>query len=337
VTDEADLQTTTLTWEKRKGFIKHQWLFPFIWVEWLVETAVFWIKRSALVELVGTIAGLSVILAAWQYVRGADEREKVRQYQAWQVLGLAHGKGGSGGRIAALRDLLSDGVDLSGVDLSKAWLHAAFLANARLTYAKFDSADLRRSDLQGANLAVASGRGAIFYTANLQNAFITGADFQGALMIGAQLCGLHASTTDFRDADFSASNMLGAQLMSSDLRGARMFGLYNWRNIVTLALTNIYGLRDAPEGFEQFAKDSLGAVAFKSRLEWQKFLVDSVAIAPYLIRSQERIKDFAMRRQGDCWDVRQLSDSEPPSSAFSAIPVKPKLDTTHVYPFKGRP
>jgi len=117
VTDEASLRSKPLSWKQRRQFVHGKWKQPFIYVEWLAETAVFWLKRSAFIELVGIVAGLSMIVAAWQYVGGADDRKKAREYQAWQVINLSHGIGGSGGRIVALRDLLMDDVDLSGVDI----------------------------------------------------------------------------------------------------------------------------------------------------------------------------------------------------------------------------
>jgi hypothetical protein len=312
---------------------------PFVFVEWRAETAVYWLKRSALVDLVNIIAGLFVIVAAWQYVRGADDRKKARQYQAWQVINLAHGKGGSGGRIAALRDLLSEGVDLSGVDLSKAWLMEAPLRGARLRYAKLDSADLWYASLRRSNLAGASAVRADFFSADLRNANISRGDFQDALLVGAQLCWIRVDDTDFRNADFTNSNLLGAEILASDLQGARMLIPYNWRNIVTLGLTNIYGLRDAPEGFERFALDSLGAVAFKSHEDWKRFKEDPASAAPYRARTLELRKRFALRQPSHCWNVKQLMDSEPPPSAFSQRPAakKQQPDTISVHPMLRRP
>jgi Pentapeptide repeats (8 copies) len=330
---ETILATRPLTWKKRRTFVHGNWKLPFVFIEWLGEKAVFWLKRSAFIELVGIIAGLSVIVAAWQYVQGAEDRKKARQFQAWQVINLAHGKGGSGGRIAALRDLLMDGVDLSGVDLSKAWLQGVILDDARLTYANFDTADLRNATLAHANLAVASGRGASFYGANLRDATLSDGTFQGALLQSTQLCEIHASSTDFRDADFRGSNLYGAWIVSSDLRGARLSYTYNWRNIANMALTNIYGLRDAPDGFEQFALDSLGAVSMKSRGDWQKFLFDTVATRPYFDRAHRWLEQFGRRESVLCRTTRRLEDDSdvvrPQHFRDSANDV---VDTTYIIP-----
>src|SRR5262245_5889236 len=67
-----------------------------------------------------------VMYGVYQYVAGREERRSAEQaaaalarkaanYQAWQVINSAQGKGGSGGRIHALHDLISSGVSLAGV------------------------------------------------------------------------------------------------------------------------------------------------------------------------------------------------------------------------------
>jgi hypothetical protein len=333
VSDEATLRTKPLTWKRRREFVHARWLLPFIYVEWLAETAVFWLKRSAFIELVGIVAGLSVILAAWQYVRDADERTKAKEFQAWQVINLAHGKGGSGGRIAALRDLVADGVDLSGIDLSKAWLQGLSLEGATLTYSTFDTADLRNANLAHTNLMVSSAKGASFYGANLREANISDGTYQGALFTSAQLCEMHASSTDFRNADFRASNLYGAWILSSDLRGARLSYAFNWKNIANMAHTNIYGLRDAPDGFERFALDSLGAVSIESRQEWQKFLFDSTASAPYIKRAGDWLHRFAQRNPVACLTVRQLDDdSDVARPHHTRDTSNDVIDTTYIVP-----
>lgn len=52
----------------------------------------------------------------------AELARKAANYQAWQVVNTAQGKGGSGGRTDALEDLARNGVSLAGVRLDDAWL-----------------------------------------------------------------------------------------------------------------------------------------------------------------------------------------------------------------------
>ena len=73
-------------------------------MEWLTETVVFWLNRWALLDLIKILGALSVVVVAWHYITGANERTTAKHYQAWQVINLAHGKGGSGGRVEALQE-----------------------------------------------------------------------------------------------------------------------------------------------------------------------------------------------------------------------------------------
>src|SRR5262245_27012735 len=53
-------------------------------------------------------------------VRASVLGRKAANYQAWQVVNSAHGRGGSGGRIDALEDLVRNDVSLAGVQLDGA-------------------------------------------------------------------------------------------------------------------------------------------------------------------------------------------------------------------------
>jgi hypothetical protein len=72
-------------------------------------------------EVLEYIGSLSVLVAVLFYFSGSGDRTKQKHYQAWQVINTAQGKGGSGGRVAALQELNADGVPLVGVDLSGAF------------------------------------------------------------------------------------------------------------------------------------------------------------------------------------------------------------------------
>ena len=105
---------------------------------------------------------VAVVVLLIAYVDHREEQRKARHYQAWQVIDLAQGKPGSGGRIGALQDLAEDGVSLAGIDVSGAWLH-----QIRLTGADLDDANLTKADLTEANLEGAFLQDAHLYQANL--------------------------------------------------------------------------------------------------------------------------------------------------------------------------
>lgn len=150
-------------------------------------------------------------------------------YQAWQVINSAQGKGGSGGRIEALADLLRNGVSLAGINLDDAWLEGAQLPHASLV-----RGSLRRANLAGANLV----------GANLE-----GADLRGADLVATNLSAAYLKGANLTDARLSAATLDGADL--SDVIG--------WREVRSISHASIQGLRSAPAGFAVFAREQ-GAV-----------------------------------------------------------------------------
>ena len=72
-------------------------------------------------------------------------------YQAWQVVNAAQGKGGSGRRIDALADLARNRVSLAGVNLDGAWLEGIDLPSAILPQASLRGSNLQASELSSAN------------------------------------------------------------------------------------------------------------------------------------------------------------------------------------------
>lgn len=203
---------------------------PTMWATWL----------SIVANALKVIEMLVVGLGAYQIWAGRGERRaaeaaaahvarKAANYQAWQVINTAQGKGGSGGRIDALQDLTRAGVSLAGVRLDGAWLEAIQL----------ESAHLERASLRGANLLGAKLRGANLQFADLSGADLTGADLRGAVLKGAILSG----------------TVLGA----AELEGAVLAGVRDWTAIASLSYASIRDVRQAPGGFRTWALER-GAV-----------------------------------------------------------------------------
>src|SRR5262245_44519680 len=90
------------------------------WALWLQNTA-----------NLGKVVELAIfVFSGYQFWAGRRERKRADVdnaeqsridsiYQAWQVVNSAQGKGGSGGRIEALRDLLGNDVSLAGINLTE--------------------------------------------------------------------------------------------------------------------------------------------------------------------------------------------------------------------------
>src|SRR5436190_14418848 len=192
-----------------------------------------WLQNS--VNAVRLFEVAAVGFTVYQFWVGRNERRaaeaealvrarKDANYQAWQVINSAQGKGGSGGRIDALADLVRNDVSLAGINLDHAWLESIDLRNASLMMASFEKANLQSAQFYGARLD----------GANLRHATLTAASFAGANLRGADLTGARLSAVNFAGADLT------------DVRG--------WREVATFGHANVEGLRAAPRGFVEWAR-----------------------------------------------------------------------------------
>lgn len=200
------------------------------WADWL----------QVIVNLMKVIELAAFVFSAYHFWAGRRERrasdtETARQakidanYQAWQVINSAQGKGGSGGRIEALGDLLKNGESLAGINLDDAWLE--------------------RVELPGATLVRSSLQRAHFSSANLAGANLEGADLQGVDLVGANLTGAY----------LKGANLAGARLSAAILDGADLTDVVGWREIRSISHASIEGVRHPPPGFLGFARGE-GAV-----------------------------------------------------------------------------
>jgi uncharacterized protein YjbI with pentapeptide repeats len=192
------------------------------------------------------LASISMLIAVIFYFADTGNRTMQRHYQAWQVINTAQGKGGNGGRIEALEQLVKDKVSLTGVDVSGGFLQHINLDHAVLVRANFHNADVRSGSLQAANLSNADLSGANLRKGDLQRAELEQADLNEADLNGANL----------RNADLNGVNLAGADLRNADLNGAK------WEQLASVKGTSISGVRNAPAGFLEWAVKN-GAVPGK--------------------------------------------------------------------------
>jgi hypothetical protein len=230
-------------WPVLKERIKHRWTTPFLGIEWALDWVAFVLSRWTFLDVLEYLEGFSVLIAVIFYFSESGDRLKQKHYQAWQVINTAQGKGGSGGRIEALQELNRDGVPLVGVDVSGAFLQNAHLEKARLLRSNFSAADLRDANFNFADFSDADLRTANFRGSRLQGAGFQRADLQDADLTGADLSG----------ADLSGATLTNTDLSNSDLSNVR------WSHLASVKNANIYGVKNAPEGFISWAKQH-GAV-----------------------------------------------------------------------------
>jgi hypothetical protein len=239
------------SWAECRTRSKSRWLLPFLALDWCGEWIAYWLSGWALLEVLEYLQTLSLLLAVVLFFADSGNRLKQKHYQAWQVINTAQGKGGSGGRIDALEELLADGVSLIGVDLTNAYLAGIELREAELTRSSFHSTDLRNSDFRGANLTDADLGWANLRHSNLSHCQFQDADLKNADLNGANLTEADLARTDCTGVDFRKTNLLGIA----------------WQHIDAIKMANVYGVVNPPPGFLDWAK-SAGAVAIESDEEW---------------------------------------------------------------------
>jgi Pentapeptide repeats (8 copies) len=238
-------------WSLQKARAKARWMAPFIALEWVWEWIAYWLSGWAFIEVLEYLERLGILVAIIFYFVDSGNRTKQRHYQAWQVINTAQGKGGSGGRVEALQELLGDKVSLVGLDVSGAYLFRVRLDKAHLDRSNFHGVDARggsfqQAKMEFANLSSANVRGGNFSKADLKNADFQDADLMGANFSDADLRETDLSRTDLRKVDFSRTK---------------------WQEISAIKLANVYNVRNAPAGFIDWAL-SEGAVAIESDDDW---------------------------------------------------------------------
>lgn len=79
------------------------------------------------------------------------------------------------------------------------------------------------------------------------------------------------SNVNFRDANLQDANFSGANLQGAYFGEANLGNIQNWRQIQNIQYTNIYGIKNVPEGFREWGLEQ-GAVEIESNEEWNTYL-----------------------------------------------------------------
>ena len=243
------------SWREERLAPSPVWMLPFRRFNWALAWISWGLSHWALLDVLEHLGTFSVLIAVIFYFADSGNRVKQKHYQAWQVINTAQGKGGSGGRIEALQELNSDHVSLTGVDASGAFLRGIHLEAAHLERADLHAADLRNGDLSAARLSDSNLRSANFREANLTGADLHAADLEDA---------------DLTQANLHSANLAGTDLSRADLRyaDARDFA---WKEIPSMQLANIYGMKNVSSEFLAFAKQH-GAIDLQSDDDWNVLL-----------------------------------------------------------------
>ncbi|HCO95502.1 MAG TPA: hypothetical protein DIU00_16400 [Phycisphaerales bacterium] len=281
------------SWRERRQSIKHKWLWFFIVLKRLYELLSYWVQHWSFLNFLRNVECLTILVAVIFYIVGYHERKmqsknlqlqvqhlesqlenqrKAKHYQAWQVINIAQGKSGGGGRKDALEDLHKDKVSLVGIDISKAHLPNLNLENAKLAFANLDGAILTDANMAQAFLGEANLTRATLQDANLTRATLLNANLAGAEFISANLSEAMLIKANLAGANLTDANLSEASFSLANLAGADLRDIKNWRDIRNIEYANIYDIKNAPKEFKEWATDpEQGAVIFEDEEEWKKF------------------------------------------------------------------
>jgi uncharacterized protein YjbI with pentapeptide repeats len=96
-----------------------------------------WFHKSStaksMLSIADALGKLAIVATIISYFVEAPDRQKAKEFQAWQVINTA--RQGEGGRKLALHDLILDHVDLSGIDMTFVNLDGVDFRGAKLTNA----------------------------------------------------------------------------------------------------------------------------------------------------------------------------------------------------------
>ena len=225
------------TWKEHRSGIRRRWAVPFHWIEWLTQWMAYYLSNWSLLEVLEYAGRFTVLIAVIVYFMEAPDRRKQKHYQAWQVINSAQGQSGGGGRVEALQELHDDGVSLIAVNVEGAYLQGLSLPGADLSRSYMARTDLRDCRLTNANLE----------DADLNNANLRGGDLRHVAFARASL-----SKSDLHGANLEGAELMGADLDEVDLSAANLREL-KWKEIASIKGADISDIRNAPEGFIEWA------------------------------------------------------------------------------------
>jgi len=127
--------------------------------------------------------------------------------------------------------------------LHDAPLDGIVVENVEMDYVSFVGSSMKGSSLMSSRMKYGFFRGSDLTGANLAHSDLTGTLWSGANLTDA----------DLTKANIEDANMLGVSLVRADLNGVN-----NWQSAY-FKDANIYGIKDPPEGFRDYAL-SQGAV-----------------------------------------------------------------------------
>lgn len=178
--------------------------------------------NRAVIFIAALVTVISVAASAFFYIKDRPVRNRDAVYSAWQIVANMEGKKGSGGREAAIAQLLNHGEDLSGINLDSGFLKDVDMSNISCRGGSFTQTVLSNAFFNNSHLSSVSFKSARLSKAQLINASLDYIDFIGSVITDAELGSAQLthcigdSVTTFNGSSFENSKIAYSQFLGSN-------------------------------------------------------------------------------------------------------------------------
>lgn len=162
---------------------------------------------------------------------------------------------------ATLIDMNLCGCSLTNCNFTKANLSATEMSYANFAKSKLLNATLWRTDIRGTDFSRADLAGARLWEAEAFRA-----NFSEANLTNSSL-----KASNFSEANFTKANLAKADFSKASLAYANLSQIRHWNKIYKIMNANIFGVKNAPNGFREWALKN-GAIEVESKntlILWQ--------------------------------------------------------------------
>jgi uncharacterized protein YjbI with pentapeptide repeats len=188
---------------------------------------------SNAIPVADALGKLAILFTIVNYFWEAPDRTRSRHYQAWQLIDLAHGVRGDGGRRDALKDLVADNVDLTGIDLSQANLDGFDFRGIRLRGATFI-----QSSLNNAKFGCKPGYRITYNIRDIYDTCLTVTSLYDIVFTNTPMSGVDFSGATLSNITFKQDDTLDNARVRSLIIGGSAFAYFNDTDINDTAFIN---------------------------------------------------------------------------------------------------
>lgn len=224
-------------------------------------------QQQQLLELQQTVANQNIRSEAILRIYGPDfvetprvKAEAVRSLVAVERVRIALGN----------NTLPTEFINLHDADLSGAWLDSADLKNVSFRGSLLEGANFNSADLSGSVFRFTRINRATFMDTDLTGTNFMFSDGAGSVFARVKLAGSNFNQINLKNSALSA-DLSGAHFYRVNLENADLSGLSNWDSMSSIEGSNVYGVRNAPDGFMDWALRN-GAIADEGALSdlWER-------------------------------------------------------------------